>query len=274
MYANNKALLEQIKISRLQGRPTNALGAMFISIVDGYSSRWKRIYFVDEMQSDAIVTLCTYWHKFNDKFTNPFAYYTSLIHNSFLKTLNRHHRDINTRNELRLWGSTFGERMRFEVNFGEARSEPVPSPFIRCKRAKSVAKPVSKPAKTRQILVKAKETPTKRVRSESYLEQRRLSKALDRRNESQEQLSLRLEKQRALSKLYYAKNRERFKEYKLSRKRPLTEIEKEKRRSQMAVYRTQGKCLPDYSKETPEERERRLSNKREDMKRRRAKESN
>jgi DNA-directed RNA polymerase specialized sigma24 family protein len=87
-YINNEKLLKEIVIYKETGRKTENLGNMLLLLAKRYSERgsfagysWK-----DDMQCDAVLTCLKYMHNFdvNIDNPNPFAYFSRIIHNSFL----------------------------------------------------------------------------------------------------------------------------------------------------------------------------------------------
>ena len=87
-YINNKNLLAEIKRYIIDGEQTEELGRMLLLLAKRYSSKgsfsgysWK-----DDMICEAVLTCLKYMHNFDvtvDK-PNPFAYFSKVIHNSFL----------------------------------------------------------------------------------------------------------------------------------------------------------------------------------------------
>jgi len=72
------------------GRITEKLGRMFIMLVKRYGQRgnWRGYTYNDEMQGQALLQLSNFGLKFNEhKSQNPFAYYTTVITNSFTRVL-------------------------------------------------------------------------------------------------------------------------------------------------------------------------------------------
>ena len=87
-YINNENLLHEIKIFQETGERTEKLGNMLLLLAKRYSDKgsfagysWK-----DDMQCEAVLTCLRYMHNFdvNIENPNPFAYFSRIIHNSFL----------------------------------------------------------------------------------------------------------------------------------------------------------------------------------------------
>ena len=87
-YINNESLLKELKIYFDEGIQTEELGRMFLLLAKKYSDRgsfsgysWK-----DDMVCEAVYTCLKYMHNFDVEMEtpNPFAYFSRIIHNSFL----------------------------------------------------------------------------------------------------------------------------------------------------------------------------------------------
>lgn len=92
-YINNKNLLDEIKTFKEDKVQTEELGRMFLLLAKRYSDRgsfsgysWK-----DDMICEAVLTCLKYMHNFNTSIDNPnpFAYFSRIIHNSFLNYISR-----------------------------------------------------------------------------------------------------------------------------------------------------------------------------------------
>lgn len=92
-YINNENLLKEIKTYIETGEQTEELGGMFLLLAKRYSDRgsfagysWK-----EDMICEAVITCLKYMHNFDvtvDK-PNPFAYFSRVIHNSFLNYISK-----------------------------------------------------------------------------------------------------------------------------------------------------------------------------------------
>jgi DNA-directed RNA polymerase specialized sigma24 family protein len=92
-YINNKNLLDEIKTFKEDKIQTEELGRMFLLLAKRYSDRgsfsgysWK-----DDMICEAVLTCLKYMHNFDTSIENPnpFAYFSRIIHNSFLNYISR-----------------------------------------------------------------------------------------------------------------------------------------------------------------------------------------
>lgn len=98
-YLSNSKLLPAVIESKAQGRITNELAEMLMMLASRYASRpiFAMYTYREDMVAEALADLCKNALKFNtERSNNPFAYYTSCIHNSFLGFLNveKKHRKI------------------------------------------------------------------------------------------------------------------------------------------------------------------------------------
>jgi len=85
------------------GKITNKLAMMFIKFVDKYGqkSNWRGYSYIDEMKGQALLQLSHVGLQFNEaKSSNPFAYYTETIKNSFTRVLNIEKKNQNIRDDL------------------------------------------------------------------------------------------------------------------------------------------------------------------------------
>ena len=101
-YLNNASLIEEIMMSKdVQSENskwtpaqcmTPKLVGMLQMLVDRYSqkSNWRGYTYIDDMRSEAIVSLMQNALKFNpEKSQNPFGYYTQIVTHSFLTFLDK-----------------------------------------------------------------------------------------------------------------------------------------------------------------------------------------
>ncbi|RYD66004.1 MAG: hypothetical protein EOP83_06115 [Verrucomicrobiaceae bacterium] len=85
------------------GRLTNNLAVMFMMLVERYSRRgnWRGYTYVDEMRSHALLQLSQVGLQFDEsKGDNPFAFFTTTIHNCFTRVLNVEKRNQNIRDDM------------------------------------------------------------------------------------------------------------------------------------------------------------------------------
>ncbi len=92
-YINNENLLAEITIYSETGVQSEELGRMLLLLAKRYSDRgsfagysWK-----DDMICEAVLTCLRYMHNFdvNIEKPNPFAYFSRIIHNSFLNYISK-----------------------------------------------------------------------------------------------------------------------------------------------------------------------------------------
>jgi RNA polymerase sigma factor (sigma-70 family) len=93
-YVRNKDLLPEIQSFKDTGVISEELGLMVLRIATNYSSRgsfasytWK-----EDMVSEAVLTCFKYMHNFDpskQKNPNPFAYFTTIIHNAFINYIRK-----------------------------------------------------------------------------------------------------------------------------------------------------------------------------------------
>lgn len=100
-YVKNKDLLAEVIASKQKWRTSNVkrspsecmsseLVRMLLLMVDRYAERanWSKYSYVEELKGQAILSLCSNWHKFDENRVsnnppNPFSFYTSVIQNAF-----------------------------------------------------------------------------------------------------------------------------------------------------------------------------------------------
>lgn len=88
-----------------QGRMTNKLGKMLMTLVDRYGQRanWRGYSYLDEMKSRALLQLSAAGLQFDESRSsvpNPFAYYTVIISNAFTCMLNSEKKNQNIRDDI------------------------------------------------------------------------------------------------------------------------------------------------------------------------------
>lgn len=112
-YLNNAHLLEEIALSKVvqEENPdwtpaqcmTPKLVEMLMELVKRYSSRanWRGYTYIEDMRSDALVSLMQNALKFNpEKSSNPFGYYTQIVTHSFLTALDKEKKNRDIRDTL------------------------------------------------------------------------------------------------------------------------------------------------------------------------------
>lgn len=103
-YLNNPDLMEQIRISKANGRMSDELAKMCMTLVDRYAMHpnYANVYYNrEDMVSHAYFTLFKSWSYFNpDKSTNPFAYYTQICKHAFYEYLTKERKQNDIRGAL------------------------------------------------------------------------------------------------------------------------------------------------------------------------------
>ena len=113
-YVNNKEFLEALVIYRAQcaraeeagetrPRITNYLGECFLKIAThlSYKPNFVNYMFREDMISDGIENCVQYIKNFNpEKSSNPFAYFTQIIHYAFLRRIQKEKRQMDIRSKI------------------------------------------------------------------------------------------------------------------------------------------------------------------------------
>lgn len=89
--------------SKDQGKITNELAKMFMKLCERYGTRgnWRGYTYNDEMRSQALLQLSQVGLQFDEsKSSNPFAYYTATITNSFTRILNIEKKNQSMRDDI------------------------------------------------------------------------------------------------------------------------------------------------------------------------------
>jgi len=129
-YVNNKEFLNAIVIYRNQclraeeaGDPrpriTNYLGECFVKIAThlSYKPNFVNYMFREDMISDGIENCVQYINNFDPaKSSNPFAYFTQIIHYAFLRRIQKEKRQMDIRAKI-IERSGFDEVMTADGNF-------------------------------------------------------------------------------------------------------------------------------------------------------------
>lgn len=102
-YVRNADLLPAVIEAKKLGRVTDKLITMIQIIAERYSrkSNFGGYSFREDMVSAAVENLCKNALKFDaEKYTNPFSFYTTAIHNSFLQYMADEKKQRNIRDRL------------------------------------------------------------------------------------------------------------------------------------------------------------------------------
>lgn len=104
-YVNNADLLIQYKLSRVQDRMTEEFAKMLQTVAQRYALKgsYRNYSYVDDMQSYAMMMVVRTWRSFDPaKSSNPFAFFTQCIKNSFKQYLKTEKKAHDIRDELLL----------------------------------------------------------------------------------------------------------------------------------------------------------------------------
>ena len=113
-YVNNKEFLaaivaykEQVALAETRGEPkpriTNYLGECFLKIAThlSYKPNFVNYMFKDDMVCDGIENCVQYIHNFNpEKSSNPFAYFTQIIHYAFLRRIQKEKKQLEIKTKI------------------------------------------------------------------------------------------------------------------------------------------------------------------------------
>ena len=113
-YVNNKEFLaaliayrESVDLAKLRGEPkpriTNYLGECFLKIAThlSYKPNFVNYMFKDDMICDGIENCVQYINNFNpEKSSNPFAYFTQIIHYAFLRRIQKEKKQLEIRQKI------------------------------------------------------------------------------------------------------------------------------------------------------------------------------
>ena len=113
-YVNNKELLEALIVYRAKvaeakekGLPkpriTNYLGSCFLKIAThlSYKPNFVNYMFKDDMVCDGIENCVQYINNFNpEKSSNPFAYFTQIIHYAFLRRIQKEKKQLEIKTKI------------------------------------------------------------------------------------------------------------------------------------------------------------------------------
>lgn len=113
-YVNNKDFLaaliqykELVDLAKIRGEPkpriTNYLGECFLKIAThlSFKPNFVNYMFKDDMICDGIENCVQYINNFDpNKSSNPFAYFTQIIHYAFLRRIQREKRQLEIKNKI------------------------------------------------------------------------------------------------------------------------------------------------------------------------------
>jgi len=113
-YVNNKEFLaaiieykKKVAIAAERGEPkpriTNYLGECFLKIAThlSFKPNFVNYMFKDDMVCDGIENCVQYMHNFDpEKSSNPFAYFTQIIHYAFLRRIQKEKKQLEIKNKI------------------------------------------------------------------------------------------------------------------------------------------------------------------------------
>lgn len=104
-YLTNKDILEELKNSKENGRATENLGKMFLTLSEKMTMNKHFVRYGSDIKADlvscGVLALCKSYNKFDpEKSNNPFGYFSMVTFNAFLQYLNSHYKHKNLKNEL------------------------------------------------------------------------------------------------------------------------------------------------------------------------------
>lgn len=90
-YVDNEKLLGELRTYSETGIQTEELGKMFLLIAKRYSEKgsFSGYTYKDDMICEAVLTCLKYMHNFDLNKSNPFAYFSRVVHNSFLNYISQ-----------------------------------------------------------------------------------------------------------------------------------------------------------------------------------------
>lgn len=104
-YLSNKEMFAEVMQCQETGLVSNKLGKMYMLMATRYATKpnFSGYTYKDEMINAGVVSCCAALNSFNsEKSVNTFAYFTAVIHNSFLQVLNKERKQQNIKNQLLL----------------------------------------------------------------------------------------------------------------------------------------------------------------------------
>ncbi len=102
-YLNNKDMLVELAISNERGEMTDTLAKMLMMLTERYATKvnFSGYPYIDDMKSHALTSLARTWKAFDStKGSNPFAFFSQCINNSFLQILKIEKHQRNVRDSL------------------------------------------------------------------------------------------------------------------------------------------------------------------------------
>lgn len=127
-YLNNRDLLAQVVASKARMSMTNDLAKMLQLLTSRYAKKgnFANYTYNDDMQSYAMLMLVKTWNSFDPaKSSNPFAFFTQCIKNSFIQYLNYEKRQRDIKDEVLIdkgMNPSFG--YAYDLEEKQAAAEP------------------------------------------------------------------------------------------------------------------------------------------------------
>lgn len=100
IYLTNKEMLAELKRCQKKGQMSDVLAKMLQLLCSRYGKKGSFVNYSynEDMQAYAMMMLVRTWNSFDpDKSSNPFAFFTQCIKNSFIQYLNQERRQRNVR---------------------------------------------------------------------------------------------------------------------------------------------------------------------------------
>lgn len=103
IYLNNKELLAEVQRSKKNGQMSDMLARMLQLLCSKYAKKGNFVNYSynEDMQAYAMMMLVRTWNSFDpDKSSNPFAFFTQCIKNSFIQYLKQEQKQRDVRDLL------------------------------------------------------------------------------------------------------------------------------------------------------------------------------
>ena len=103
IVAYKKSIVEAEELGNPKPRITNYLGSCFLKIAThlSYKPNFVNYMFKDDMICDGIENCVQYINKFNpEKSSNPFAYFTQIIHYAFLRRIQKEKKQLEIKTKI------------------------------------------------------------------------------------------------------------------------------------------------------------------------------
>ena len=102
---NGREATKEDRSKHWEGKPpiTNYLGDCFLKIAThlSYKPNFVNYMFRDDMISDGVENCVQYIHNFNpEKSSNPFAYFTQIIHYAFLRRIQKEKKQLDIKTKI------------------------------------------------------------------------------------------------------------------------------------------------------------------------------